>query len=588
MKWILFAFSFIGPQRLLAQQFHFETYSTNNGLVNNEIRVITQDPTGFLYFGTPTGLSRYDGSRFTNYTYRNGFQHSLILDVESVDGNLLFFPVSRFYYRIDKGRLLKDSTNIKTIIKNIYQQKDGSWLACSDNGLYRYEKGKLTLLPLYRDSINMPLINFVEEWQDSLLVVGRGNFPLDIFNKRTWKKIASSKKLFVRALCRDAMNNIWIATIDDGIKLLTPSSIVNDEIKFNPLPKAFDPFYETEFRAISQDKDGKLWFGSVSKGLIRFDPQTSDFQHITTDNGLSSNTVYSLYTDRENNLWIGTNNGIQKLVSKEMLSFSSKQGLPSDLILDLFQINNEAVITTGYSGLGLVNNNKITRQQEPITRENNDILSFDTLNGQLWAITVEDLLRLGVNRQGFQLKEKIPFEGRAKCIQNYSGGLLVGGDSTLWYFKNSKKNRLIQNPRLLIRAMSVLGDTLWTVNSNNLLKVYRILHNQDNINLLPLFEHADNGFNTEQCLFVTKDQTVYVGTRLNGLYIFKRNKDAWTEQQLKVQDGLSDNNIRSLCLYNDETLLVGTGNGLDQITIPLKDKSAILNVNNWFGFSTTV
>ncbi|MBL0133969.1 MAG: hypothetical protein IPP79_08135 [Chitinophagaceae bacterium] len=113
------------------------------------------------------------------------------------------------------------------------------------------------------------------------------------------EKIASSQPLFVRSLCNDAAGNVWVATIDNGIQLLSTSSIQGDSIHFQKLPKEFDEFSQTEFRSIIKDHKGTLWMGSVSNGLIHYDPLTGSFQHITTTNGLESNTIYSLFCDKE-------------------------------------------------------------------------------------------------------------------------------------------------------------------------------------------------------------------------------------------------------------------------------------------------
>ncbi len=65
----------------MAQQYSFSNYTTRNGMVNNEVRCIVQAGNGTMYFGTPTGVSQYDGARFTNYNYKNGFSHSLVIDI---------------------------------------------------------------------------------------------------------------------------------------------------------------------------------------------------------------------------------------------------------------------------------------------------------------------------------------------------------------------------------------------------------------------------------------------------------------------------------------------------------------------------
>jgi ligand-binding sensor domain-containing protein len=63
-----------------AQQINIRSYSIKDGLVNNDVLNIRQDSRGFIWLCTRGGLSRYDGTRFTNYTTDNGLTNDMIND----------------------------------------------------------------------------------------------------------------------------------------------------------------------------------------------------------------------------------------------------------------------------------------------------------------------------------------------------------------------------------------------------------------------------------------------------------------------------------------------------------------------------
>src|SRR5882762_7858712 len=67
-----------------AQQINIRTYSIEDGLVNNDVLNIYQDSQGFIWFCTRGGLSRYDGTRFTNYTTDNGLTNDMINDIVEI------------------------------------------------------------------------------------------------------------------------------------------------------------------------------------------------------------------------------------------------------------------------------------------------------------------------------------------------------------------------------------------------------------------------------------------------------------------------------------------------------------------------
>lgn len=69
MSWLLCGLMLVGlPQRVSAQD-ATRTYTTEDGLISDEVLAITQDATGFLWIGTRDGLSRFDGYTFQSYRH---------------------------------------------------------------------------------------------------------------------------------------------------------------------------------------------------------------------------------------------------------------------------------------------------------------------------------------------------------------------------------------------------------------------------------------------------------------------------------------------------------------------------------------
>ena len=80
------------------------------------------------------------------------------------------------------------------------------------------------------------------------------------------------------------------------------------EVNKIPLPK-------NGFRGAYLDLDGSLWFNSNGGGTYHYDGKI--VENYTEENGLSSNQVYSITSDSKNNLWFGTQNGLTKYDRKQ-------------------------------------------------------------------------------------------------------------------------------------------------------------------------------------------------------------------------------------------------------------------------------
>src|SRR5690242_12973753 len=58
-----------------------KTYTIADGLPRDRVECAMQDRTGFMWFCTAEGLSRFDGYRFTNYGIAQGLPHPYVTDM---------------------------------------------------------------------------------------------------------------------------------------------------------------------------------------------------------------------------------------------------------------------------------------------------------------------------------------------------------------------------------------------------------------------------------------------------------------------------------------------------------------------------
>ncbi|OHX64647.1 hypothetical protein NH26_24055 [Flammeovirga pacifica] len=113
----------------------------------------------------------------------------------------------------------------------------------------------------------------------------------------------------VRQLIEDKKGNLWIGTID-GLFFLDHQT---KKTSF------FEKTGVESIRSLYLSKFGELLIGT-EKGLVIYNLQTRDFSkyihHQNIDEGISSNTIRSIYEDDDNNLWIGTADKLNKFDRK--------------------------------------------------------------------------------------------------------------------------------------------------------------------------------------------------------------------------------------------------------------------------------
>jgi ligand-binding sensor domain-containing protein len=79
-RWI-FLFCSIGVRFASAQEYSYTHYDIAEGLAGSTAYCITQDADGFIWVGTETGVSRFDGTHFKNFTTADGLPDIEVIQI---------------------------------------------------------------------------------------------------------------------------------------------------------------------------------------------------------------------------------------------------------------------------------------------------------------------------------------------------------------------------------------------------------------------------------------------------------------------------------------------------------------------------
>jgi len=325
---LLCCFGFAAVAAQPARSLQFEQLSVADGLAQESILSMVQDGDGFMWFGSQTGLSRFDGYRVTTYRNEPGNPRSMInnwvrvLHVDragrlwiGTDGGLeRFDPITRTFVHYTPNDADKRGNGNRHIHAMESDGKDGLWIATAD-GLQHFDMktgvfkvwhhlpGKASSLA--NDQVNALALDASGRlWVGTALGLDSMAPGASAFEHHALAG-AGAKHNTVRALLVDASQTLWIGSLA-GLESWKLAAGAADRHLLGP----GDGIARGEISVLFQDSDTTLWVGSQDDGLYRWNPQArrfANFRHQPADSrSLADNRVSSLFRDRVGTFWVGT------------------------------------------------------------------------------------------------------------------------------------------------------------------------------------------------------------------------------------------------------------------------------------------
>lgn len=264
------------------------TFTTENGLSENNVSCITKDREGFMWMGTGDGLNRFDGYTFVHYTHSDN-------DSSSISNNAI-----RNMLVDSKGRLWVGTY-------------DGLNLYDSEKGIFRKF---ITEPPEKGSTIHNTILDLLEDRHHQLWAGTYGKIyriDLETFATKIYHyKNDSTGLRSINALFEDRNGKIWAST-RNGICIID-STGVNRIIYHSEAPGGLP---SDLIVSMVQDASGAIYFGTNGNGVLRLsDENDQTFERFTfsTDKAFfGSDIIGSLTIDKEGKLLVGTDGaGIYK------------------------------------------------------------------------------------------------------------------------------------------------------------------------------------------------------------------------------------------------------------------------------------
>lgn len=293
-----------------------------NNLSDTRTLTIFKDRESNIWIGTRNGLTVRRNNPFEFFTPKEGLDISNIYSVVMDNFSNFWIASEKGLYIIKKGEmgeinkklLFYDSSAPYSFI-SLYKDNLGNiWAGTYGFGVFKIDPVSLEI-KRYTSSNGLSNDNVIHiSGNDSsiwLSTLGGGVTRINTNDKYQFKIFNTANGLgsdYVYYTFTDSKDRTWIATDGGGV-----SYFYNDTIfKFsNP---ELDSINKTVYTII-EDCNNNLWFNCANNGLFRFNDVT--FVNYNEENGLKTNYIQGLTTDNMGNPVIISNEGIDKYIVKD-------------------------------------------------------------------------------------------------------------------------------------------------------------------------------------------------------------------------------------------------------------------------------
>lgn len=435
-------------------------WSIEQGLPQISARAVAQDADGYLWVGTQAGLARFDGHRFTVHTPEDepalpgGWINDLLLDP---DGSLWIATYKGLarrsagrFERIPAAGATDDSTldivdlalgkdglrvasghSVMTVREGRLHEllrlpgaarsllpEDGRLWVGSVGGVYRVQGQQRDFLALPTDAASASVGHLLRAQGRLWAGTAAGLFWLD---GERWQPYAEAPQLVgatIEGLLEDRDGNLWVAELAHLTRL-------RDGL---PVARIIDGEAGLGVRRMFEDREGNLWLGSQWNGLSRL--RNGWTRRFSSREGLDTPLVWSLADDGSGGLWIGTDDGVERLRDGRFETVLPGDDLPHPNAYTLF-VDGDTLWIGTRGGVAAWRGGTLT---EPVRFKDLRGAQVNGLlrdaEGMLWLATNQGLFRDdGQRLQRFGEESGLLDPRIRHLLLGRNGRLLVGSQS---------------------------------------------------------------------------------------------------------------------------------------------------------------
>lgn len=554
---------------------HFKAESGKNAVSSNYINATAQTGLGYLIVGNKGNLQRFNGRDFIDFEGPDSTHVSNVTTLSSGLGYIWYGGFNGMLGIVDDARYRMLDTLLEGNVQSIIANEGEVWVF-TKNGEYLHIAGKDTIAGLL-DGPERLITCAAQTGRYEFLVGTNEGLFLIRFNsdsKNTLYKPVSELPSSKITSLNYTFNRkeLWVGTEDAGMYILLGAGGAS----FNIRPIAPNGVTLNNVRCLTQDRQGRIWLGSESQGLLRIERHANGSpDHYTTQTFDAfirpDQAISSIIEDNEGNLWIGQfGGGLTQIIEKVFYEPFNPDWVKQRTINILSHDD------AGNIWLGI--DRGVFMADMSINPPNYNYFHVD---GSAVTSIVQDRAKcvwLGTPRNG--VYKKCPSDKDFKRV-NLGGDQLVNsinsltenGDGILASTKgglygidnsgaiNLKLTTMEGLPHNNIKHCSIdRNGRLWVANGSNRISYYK------NGQVYFLEQGVDQRIVDASYVLEDRNGKIWVGTLGSGIYVLNEG----TATNLGLEAGLPSLYCYQLLLDDDGHVWVSHQNMISQISPELK------------------
>lgn len=279
---------------------------------------IDQDKNGVLYFANNEGLLTFDGRHWKLYSQ----PHETIVRSVKVapDGKIFVGAQDEIgYYYPDKSGTLR-FTSLRNLIPKNEQQFSDVWdISIVKNDVFFRTTNKIFHLKNNVIMVHKP----TGQWEfmggaNGKLYAQDVNRGLLAFQNGKWELISSSEsflKDYITSILDYSKDTLLITTLKSGLYLMAKDFSLNRHLHQD------ENFIKHRiYKALKVNND---WFAiaTSSGGCFIINKAGQVIQHFSSKEGLNKNNLRSIFLDKNKNIWLGLDDGINFISFNNAIKF---------------------------------------------------------------------------------------------------------------------------------------------------------------------------------------------------------------------------------------------------------------------------